>query len=42
MKSEIETVIKPSPILIFGAACVLAGALAALTMAAWGFTVYFA
>ncbi len=40
MKSEIETVSKPSGILIFGIVCVATGVLASLTMTAWGFTAY--
>ncbi|HUO44218.1 MAG TPA: hypothetical protein VMT94_04825 [Burkholderiales bacterium] len=42
MKSEIETVIKPSAIVVFGILSVLTGTLAALVMAAWGFTIYLA
>jgi len=42
MKSEIETVNKSSGVLLFGITCLLASTLAALIMAAWGFTVYLA
>jgi len=42
MKSEIKTVSRPSAGLVFGITCVLAGTLAALAMAGWGFTAYFA